>query len=41
MDPVTLILTALAAGATASLKDTANQTVKDAYNGLKALIKSI
>lgn len=40
MDPLTLILTALTAGATASFKDTANQTVKDAYNGLKVLIKS-
>jgi len=40
MDPVTLILTALAAGAAASVKDTANQAVKDAYNGLKTLIKN-
>jgi hypothetical protein len=39
MDPVTLILTALVAGAAASVKDTANQAVKDAYNGLKDLIK--
>src|SRR5258708_31539720 len=40
MDPITLILTALTAGATASLKDTANQAVKDAYNGLTTLIKN-
>ena len=39
MDPIILILTALTAGATASLKDTANQAVKDAYDGLKTLIK--
>lgn len=40
MDPVTLILTALTAGATASMKDTASLVVKDSYNGLKALIQS-
>jgi hypothetical protein len=39
MDPVTLILTALVAGAAASVKDTASQAVKDAYSGLKALIQ--
>ncbi len=39
MDPITLILTALTAGAAASVKDTANQAIKDAYNGLKALIQ--
>ncbi|MBG1244728.1 hypothetical protein [Nostoc sp. NZL] len=39
MDPITLILTALAAGATAAAKDTAGTAVKDAYEGLKALIK--
>jgi|SRR5947209_2322751 len=39
MDPITLILTALTAGAASSAKDTASQAVKDAYNGLKALIK--
>jgi hypothetical protein len=38
MDPITLILNALVSGATASLKDTASQTVKDTYNGLKTLI---
>ena len=38
MDPTTLILTALVAGAAASVKDTATQAVKDAYNGFKMLI---
>ena len=38
MDPITLILTALVSGATASVKDTASQLVKDTYNGLKTLI---
>lgn len=39
MDPITLIVTALTAGATAALQGTAEQAVKDAYSGLKALIK--
>jgi hypothetical protein len=39
MDPVTMILAALGAGATAAAKDTASQVVKDAYSGLKALIQ--
>jgi carbonic anhydrase len=39
MDPVTLILSALASGAVVAAKDTANQVVKDAYQGLKALIQ--
>ncbi len=39
MDPTTLIISALAAGATAGLTDTASQVVKDAYAGLKALIQ--
>ena len=39
MDPVTLILTALAAGAALGVKDTASAAVKDAYEGLKALVK--
>lgn len=38
MDPVTLIESALVAGAAASAKDTANIAVKDAYSGLKSLI---
>ena len=39
MDPISLILTALAAGASAALKDTATAAVKDAYAGLRALLK--
>lgn len=39
MDPVTLILTALAAGAALGVKDTASAAVKDAYGSLKALVK--
>ena len=38
MDPVTLIVIALALGAAAGLKSTAEQVVKDAYSGLKHLI---
>lgn len=37
MDPVTVIVTALASGAGSGLKDAASSAVKDAYNGLKAL----
>lgn len=37
MDPVTLIVTALASGAGSGLKDAASSAVTDAYNGLKAL----
>ena len=40
MDPVTLIVTALAAGAAAGLKDSASSAVRDAYAGLKALVKN-
>jgi hypothetical protein len=39
MDPVTLILTALAAGAALGVKDTASAAVQDAYEGLKALVR--
>ncbi|MEU7584603.1 hypothetical protein AB0B50_44320 [Streptomyces sp. NPDC041068] len=38
MEPVTLVLTALAAGAVAGLKDTAGAAVKDAYMALKGLV---
>ena len=38
MDPVTLVVTALALEAAAGLKSTAEQVVKDAYSGLKHLI---
>ena len=39
MDPLTLILAALTAGAAAGLQSTANQVMQDAYNGLKTLIQ--
>jgi len=39
MDPITLIVTALAAGAALGLQDTASAMVKDAYAGLKALVR--
>ncbi len=39
MEPISLIIAALGAGAIAAAKDTAEVAVKDAYQGLKALIK--
>jgi len=39
MEPVTLILTALGAGAALGVKDTASAAVRDAYEGLKALVR--
>ena len=39
MDPVTLIVTALAAGAALGVKDAASAAVKDAYGSLLALAK--
>ena len=39
VDPITIIVTALATGAAAGLKPTAAQAVKDAYAGLKSLIQ--
>jgi hypothetical protein len=39
LDPVTLITSALLGGASAGLKDTASQSVKDAYAALKGLIQ--
>jgi hypothetical protein len=39
MDPITIIVTALVAGAAAGLKPTAEQVVKDAYDGIKAVVK--
>ena len=39
MEPISLIIAALGAGAIAAAKDTAGTAVKDAYQGLKALIK--
>jgi RIP homotypic interaction motif len=37
MDPISLIVTALAAGAVLGLRDTASAAVKDAYGSLKGL----
>ena len=39
MDPITLIVSALTAGATAALQETAGTAIKDAYQGLIVLIK--
>jgi cell division septum initiation protein DivIVA len=39
MEPVSMIIAALGAGAIAATKDTAGTVVKDAYQGLKTLIK--
>jgi len=39
MDPISVVLAALAAGATAAAQDTASQAVKDTYAGLKSLIR--
>jgi hypothetical protein len=39
MDPITLIVTALAAGAAAGLQSAAPKVITDAYEGIKALIK--
>ncbi len=38
MDPITLIVTALTAGAALGISDTASSAIKDAYAGLKALV---
>jgi hypothetical protein len=39
MDPITLIVTALAAGATSGVADTVSSAVKDAYKSLLALVR--
>lgn len=39
MDPITLMVTAITAGAAAALKPTAEQAVKDAYAALKTVIR--
>jgi predicted trehalose synthase len=39
MDPITLLVTALAAGAALGVQDTASAMVKDAYASLKALVR--
>lgn len=39
MDPITLIVAALAAGASTGLGDTVSQAIKDAYGALKSLMR--
>jgi hypothetical protein len=39
VDPITLIVTALAAGAALGAQDTVSAMVKDAYAGLKVLVR--
>ena len=39
MDPISLIVAALAAGAAAGVSDTATTAVKDAYTGLRELVR--
>src|SRR5690349_10519961 len=39
MDPLTLIISALTAGAIAALQETTGTAIKDAYQGLIALLK--
>ena len=39
MDPITVIVTALATGAAAGVGATAEQGLKDAYEGLKTFVK--
>lgn len=39
MDPISLIVSALAAGAAAGLSDTASTAVQDAYRGLRHLVR--
>lgn len=39
MDPITIIVSALASGAAAGLKPTAEKIIKDAYTGLKGMIE--
>ena len=39
MEPITLIITALAAGAALGVKDAASEAVLDAYNRLKSLAR--
>ena len=38
MDPITLIVTAIVAGAAVAAKDVAAEAVRDAYAGFKALV---
>ena len=38
MDPITLVMAAVVAGASAGLKDTVSESIKDAYRALKELL---
>lgn len=38
MEPISMVVGALVAGASSALKDTASQAVKDSYQGLKVLV---
>ncbi len=38
MDPISMIVSALVAGAAAACKETASQAIKDSYLGLKSLV---
>jgi hypothetical protein len=38
MDPISAVVTALALGAAAALREISSEAVKDAYAGLKVLI---
>jgi ABC-type transporter MlaC component len=40
MDPVTLFVSALIAGAASAAQDTASNVVKDAYTSLKTLLQN-
>jgi hypothetical protein len=39
VDPITVVISALAAGAAAALNETAGQVVRDAYSSLRSLLK--
>ncbi len=39
MDPISIIVTALAAGAVSAIKPTAQKAIKDAYTAMKAVIQ--
>jgi hypothetical protein len=39
MDPISIIITAIVLGAAAGLKPVTEQTIQDAYNGLKRLVQ--
>lgn len=41
MEPISMITAALAAGAAAAAKETAGEAVKDAYSGLKSVLRRL